>query len=75
MAYYLLPGTSDPNFRLHVSEDPLAVERALKFAYQQQQLVEVKVDHSGSVEPMRVQVNPSVLPWWSVASIPDPDES
>lgn len=75
MAYYLLPGTSNPNFRLHVSEDPKDVERRMTSAYGTEGLVEIQADHSGSVEPMRVTLNPSMMPWWSVAWIPDPDES
>ena len=75
MAYYLLPGTSNPNFRLHVSEDPKAVERRLQVAFENETTIDVRADHSGSTEPMKVTLNPSMMPWWSVAWIPDPDES
>lgn len=74
MAYYLLPGTSNPNFRLHVSENPEAVARRLQVAFESDATIDVLVDYSSSPDPMKVTLNPSMMPWWSVARIPDLDE-
>lgn len=74
MAKYLLPGTAQPNWRLHVTEDPKQLEQRLLEAHESGGVVAVKASVPDQLDDLRtVYVNPAQLGWWAVVELPDAD--
>lgn len=74
MAYNLLLGSTTENWRIHPTEDIADAERRLSDASERGGEAIVRVILGDGVDPFQLHVRPSLVPWWVIVHVIDPDE-